>query len=134
MKKLIIAFLLLPFVGFAQYRESGDTIFVNNKMLLPGDTVHLGMGSDPYKKFLFVKPKPTIFNSSISDGVASGPQLGSSVAFKWLLYKGMQITGKRAKKYGTGYPTFWLNGMKGAYNTCYIEFLAAISSKEIINF
>ena len=130
MKKLIIAFLLLPFVGMAQYRESGDTIFVNNKMLVPGDTVHLGMGSDPYKNFIFIYLKPTILNISMVNGVAQLNYLKSDNAYQYLIFGGMDFKGKKQKKYG-GMPYFYLNGYKNPRNTFYIKLLPAVESKEI---
>lgn len=132
MKKLLFILLLSPLFSVAQYRESGDTIFVNNKILLPGDTLHLGMGSDPYKNFVFVTFKPNMFNASVINGVASVSSVRSQQAFKFLIYKGMTYTGKKAIKHQTGYPYFYLNGYRGPYNTCYIQMLPAVASKEIL--
>lgn len=132
MKFIFVALFFISFSAAAQYRESGDTIFINNKILLPGDTIHLGLGSDPYKNFLFVNPKPNIFNVSISNGQSYLTPLPSSLAFGFLIYKGMQWAGKKAVKNKTGNPLFLLNGTKGMINTCYIQFTAAIAAKEII--
>jgi hypothetical protein len=64
MKKIILILLCgLPAAGFSQlynkaeadkftYKEIGDTIFVNNKFYVPGDTLFLGKGSAPDNSFL----------------------------------------------------------------------------------
>lgn len=37
-----------------KYKEVGDTIFVNNKYFVPGDTLFLNQGSSPDKSFIGV--------------------------------------------------------------------------------
>ena len=74
--KFIILLLLLPFAGKAQvynrdaaqkftYKEIGDTIFINGKTILPGDTIFLGNGSAPDHSFLFIQvvKKLSMFNT-----------------------------------------------------------------------
>ena len=132
MKKLLFILFLSPLFCAAQYRESGDTIFFNNKVIVPGDTIHLGMGSDPYKNFLFVSLRPNGFNSSVSSDGISTKSIERRFAYTFAIYKGMSLNEKRTKKFNSGYPIFYLMGYKGPYNTCYIQFPAAAAVKEII--
>ena len=131
MKKLLFILLLSPLFSLAQYRESGDTIFVNNKILVPGDTLHLGMGSDPYKNFVFVYAKPTVLNAKVVDGQVILNYLNSTEAFNYFIYGGMDFKGKKQIKYG-GLPYFYLAGNNKPRNTYFIKVLPALTTKEIL--
>ena len=122
MKKLLFILLLSPLFSLAQYRESGDTIFINNKILIPGDTVHLGMGSDPYKNFLFVLHMP---NKKVSNYV-----LPSGFSLGFLVYKGTQIE----KVYNTKIPykCFWVSNIDNMMSHYVIQLQQAIAAKEVI--
>lgn len=124
MKKLLFILLLSPLFGIAQYRESGDTIFVNNKVLVPGDTVHLGMGSDPYKNFVFVNRLP-------SKKMPNTNGLSSGYSLTFLVYKGLQdakIIGRKILMV----QTFWINNIDNFMSHYYIKIPQAIAAKEII--
>ena len=123
MKKLLFILLLSPLLTLAQYRESGDTIFVNNKILLPGDTLHLGMGSDPYKNFVFVTHMP-------NKKATTAHLLPSSFSLGYLVYKGTQIQ----KIYNTKIPykAFWVSNIDNMMSHYVIQLPQAIAAKEII--
>ena len=122
MKKLLFILLLSPLFSLAQYRESGDTIFINNKILVPGDTVHLGMGSDPYKNFVFVSHMP---NKKVNSYT-----LPSSFSFGFLVYKGTQI--EKIGKTKIPYKAFWLGNIDNMLSHYGISLPQAIAAKEII--
>jgi hypothetical protein len=132
-KYLILFLLLIPFPGNAQkaslksYREMGDTIFINGKRLLPGDTLHLGFGSTLDKTFNYIWQKP------------SGQMNGAEEKLKYLpknYSNGYLIYGGRIDE-GFGmmklyYPVFYDPHNKSTrYN---VLFLRAIESGEIKGF
>ena len=123
MKKLLFILLLSPLFGLAQYRESGDTIFVNNKMILPGDTLHLGMGSDPYKNFVFINKIPSK-KSPNADAMTSGGSL------TFLVYKGNQEIKFYGKKFT--FKTFWVKNIDNFMSHYTVMFPQAIAAKEIL--
>lgn len=109
------------------YREMGDTIFVNGKRLLPGDTLHLGYGSTQDKTFNYIWQKP------------GGQMNGADEKLKYLtnnFCNGFLIYGGRVDE-GFGmmklyYPVFYDPRNKAVkYN---ILFLRAIETGEIKGF
>lgn len=128
MKQLFILFALSPLFSLAQsYRQSGDTLFVNNKAILPGDTIHLGVGSSPYKDFVFIMEKPT--NRNVTPGIYTTPSLDAASANSFLVYKELF----KEKKHGVNisYPVFLVNGSNMPGNEYLIQFPGAIATKEI---
>lgn len=131
MKKILLGALMVVLCGISQaqtaptYRESGDTIFVGGKMLLPGDTVYLGFGSDPYKNFLFVMNAPTKQNPSVN-------RLSYVYSNSFLVYKGTEK--KKMYNQKLDYKVFYINGIDNIASHCIIAIPNAIAAKEIIRY
>lgn len=70
MKKYLIILFILPFTVHGQlynhsssdsfkYKEIGDTVFINDTYLTPGDTLFLGKGSAPDRSFIHIYESKT---------------------------------------------------------------------------
>lgn len=101
MKKTVILLLLTVILSNAYSQEratygdfsySGDTLFFNNKIFTPGDTVHLGTGSGINKQFLFVSEQTSNMKKH------KGMQVPIQWANTFLIYKRIDIVDK--KSYG----------------------------------
>jgi hypothetical protein len=128
---LVILMFLCCTCSFGQsavYKESGDTIFINEKMIKPGDTLRLGNGSSPTKDFLFVWAVPTMKNMSINNGSYEPAYLSKMFSNSFLVYVGKQDEGNKKMPLRT--PVFLLGGdKKFKYN---IDLISAIKMQEII--
>jgi hypothetical protein len=128
---LIILFLsFLSNISDAQiiYSESGDTLIINSKRIMPGDTIRLGMGSSPMRDFLFIWQVPTKRNVSFNNNGAQPRYLSKLFSNGFLIYNGKMDEGNKSLPLPT--PVFFLSGNKDfKYN---IDLLSAIKTQEIV--
>lgn len=119
MKKIFFVFLLLPSFAFCQTKQIGDTLWVNDIKFIPGDTLHLGAGSDPDKNYIYVftQPKPPL---------KFKPEYLKKNA-PYLIYSGMQDFGYKVQKFYL--PVFIAPNDKRKYT---ISFPQALETREII--
>ena len=133
MSRYFILIFLLPFFTYAQkstlksYREMGDSIFVNGKMLLPGDTLYLGYGSTQDKTFNYIWQKP---GGQMNGAEEKLKYLTNNYCNSYLIYAGRVDQGFGIMK--LYYPVFYDPRNKTIkYN---ILFLRAIETGEIKGF
>lgn len=118
MKKLSIGLYvcLLTHLSFGQIKQIGDTIWINNIKMIPGDTLHLGNGSGPDGNFVYIFADPQKLKFKY---------LKKSVPF--LIYAGRKDYGKKLMK--AYMPVFTAPNSKDIY---IVSFPQAIETKEII--
>ena len=110
MKKILLIILLFPALSFAQqkydYKEVGETYFINGKKLSPGDTIRLGVGSGADKNFVYIwkVKKPTVNN------LLHQTFLPESHANSILIYKGKIEQGNKIMP--SPQPSFYIPGDK----------------------
>jgi hypothetical protein len=116
MKKIFFALLFLCNTSFEQIRQIGDTIWVNNIKMIPGDTLHLGSGSAPDGGFVYIFADPQKLRFKyLKKGV------------QYLIYEGRKDYGKKMMK--AFMPIFAAPNDKSIY---IISFPQAIEAKEIV--
>ena len=131
-KYLIFIALFLPVFCIAQtniynYQEKGDTAYVNGKRLIPGDTLHLGCGSNADKSFNYIWEKPRGKMNGADDKFIYLP---ATYCNRFLIYAGRVDEGFGMMK--LYYPVFYDPiDKKVQYN---VLFLRAIETKEIRGF
>lgn len=131
--KIIISLLFLfgAYSVSAQefnYNEIGDTIFINGKKIIPGDTLFLGKGSDPLGGFIYIiqKPPKNVLNAALS----KTKYLTKEFSNTFLIYAGRFDEGYGVQKYYL--PAFYaFNNKQKLYN---ISFPQAIKTLEIKGF
>ena len=105
----------------------GDTIFVNGKRLLPGDTLHLGYGSTQDKTFNYIWQKP---GGQMNGAEQKLKYLANTYCNGFLIYAGRVDEGYGMMK--LYYPVFYDPRYKEIkFN---LLFLRAIESGEIKGF
>jgi hypothetical protein len=118
MRKIILALFVCLLAGssFGQINQIGDTVWINNAKLIPGDTLHLGNGSAPDGSFVYIWANPQkIHFKYLKKGVS------------YLIYQGRKDYGKKIMK--AYMPVFTAPNDKSLY---IISFPQAIESNEII--
>ena len=133
MKHCLFLLMLIPGFCFAQkttiynYHEKGDSVFVNGKLLVPGDTLHLGYGSNGDKSFNYIWEIP---GGDMNGAASKLKYLSKTYCNKYLIYGGRVDEGFGMMK--LYYPVFYdpIN-LKVKYN---ILFLKAIEKAEIRGF
>ena len=76
---------------FGDFKHSNDTLFIQDKMFLPGDTLHLGFGSGANKQFLFIAQQ----TSNMKKYVTNQPALPYQFANSYLIYKRIEVVNKK---------------------------------------
>ena len=134
MKKFqFLLILLLPIYCFAQkttiynYQDKGDTAYYNSKKLVPGDTLHLGYGSNQDKSFNYIWEMPT---GKLNGAADKYVYLTKNYSNGFLLYYGRVDQGFGMMKLYL--PVFYdPNNKNVKYN---VLFLRAIETVEIKGF
>lgn len=111
-----------------EYKEIGDTIFVNGKTLLPGDTIHLGNGSAPDKSFIYIWQIPS--GSAFKALMSKLKYLSNKNSGGYLIYHGRIDRGYNQMKLFL--PAFYSPGNTKKLFT--VNFEQAISYHEITKF
>ena len=119
MKKIFfLTIICLPIISFAQLKQIGDTVWVNNTKLIPGDTLKLNNGSAPDQSFVYIFTQPKVLKMKTKYLPKGAP---------YLIYKGRKDFGMKVMKYFL--PVFSAPNDKNVYT---ISFPQAIEAREII--
>lgn len=105
-----------------KYKEIGDTLFINNSSITPGDTIRLGTGSAPDGSFIFIYQLP------LRGLVPKLKYLPKELSNTYLIYTGRKKI--KAIGYNQFYPVFLSNGSKKKEYT--ITLFQAIETREIL--
>jgi hypothetical protein len=115
--------------SFADFHYSGDTLFIQGKTLIPGDTIHLGFGSGTNKQFLFISQQ----TSDMRKYSTRNEFLPYQFANSYLIFKRIDIVDKKQ----SGVPLHFVAPIFGTTLSnerleWMISFANAINSKEVI--
>lgn len=133
MKHYFCLLVLLPVFCFAQktsiynYHEKGDSVFVNSRLLVRGDTLHLGCGINEDRSFNYIWQVP---GGGMNGASAKLRYLSKTYCNSYLIYAGRVDEGFGMMK--LYYPVFYdPRYPKVKYN---VLFLKAIERGEIKGF
>lgn len=77
--------------SYADFKYSGDTLYLGEKIFVPGDTIHLGFGSGANKQFLYISQQ----TSDMYKYSTRNAYLPYEFANSYLIFKRIDVVNKK---------------------------------------